>query len=341
MLEKVTAIVGRQAIIAAVVSLIVGCLIGWTVFGWNIWPVSWTNADPYDLRVEQRELYVSMVADSYSLNEDRDWARQRLAGFDRREISEILAKLIDEREQAGDADGKRRIQYLGIALDISPAGVTPTPEPTPQPAAGGLLSIVRSLLPICGVGLVLLLIVGLIAIIVFRFLQRPPRVPAEMPETPLIARETPAEVGLGQFVTTYKFGDDGYDTSFNIEAPGPEGEFYGACGVGFSEIMGEGSPDKIVAFEIWLFDKTDLDNVQTVTKVLMSEFAYSNEILRAKMRDRGEAVLAEKGETVVIDGVGLRLDAKIVDFSYGTDPSMPPNSYFEILTTELVPVFSR
>jgi hypothetical protein len=196
------------------------------------------------------------------------------------------------------------------------------------------------MLPICGVLVLLLLIVALIAVVVFRLLQRrSPRVPAEMPGEGVLAAEAPEEAALGQFVTTYNFGDDGYDTSFNIEMPGPDGEFYGACGVGFSEVVGEGSPDKIVAFEIWLFDKTDLDNVQTVTKVLMSEFAYHNDVLRAKMRDRGEAVLAEKGQTVVIDAVGLQLSARIVDFMYGTDPSLPPDSYFETLTTELVPMF--
>jgi hypothetical protein len=109
--------------------------------------------------------------------------------------------------------------------------------------------------------------------------------------------------------------------------------------VGFSEVLGEGSPDKIAAFEVWLFDKTDMDNVQTVTKVLMSEFAYHSEVLRAKMKDRGEAILAEKGKTIVIQGVGLELQAEIVDLGYGSDPSLPPNSYFESLTTQLIPSF--
>jgi len=103
-------------------------------------------------------------------------------------------------------------------------------------------------------------------------------------------------------------------------------------------VLGEGSPDKIAAFEVWLFDKTDIDNVQTVTKVLMSEFAYNSEMLREKMKDRGEALLVEKDSTVVIDGVGLQLRAEIPDFEYGTDPSLPTNSYFENLTAQLVPV---
>jgi hypothetical protein len=339
MLQDATTMIGRRAIIAGIVCFVVGCLIGWMLFGWVIWPVEYIDADPYDLRLEQKEVYIVLVADSYSVNEDGELARQRMVGFDRKEVSEVLAKLIAEAEEAGDGEAKRRFEYLAMALDITTEPVAPGPEPTPELAAGGIAGRLRSLLPVCGVLFLALLIVALIAIIVFRFLQRSGRLPSRVPWEEVGAPAAPEEAGLGHFVTTYNLGDDGYDTSFNIEAPGPEAEFYGACGVGFSEIMGEGSPDKIVAFEIWLFDKTDMDNVQTITKVVMSDFAYSNEILRAKMTDRGEAVPVQTGRPIIIEAVGLQLRAEIVDFAYGTDPSMPANCYFESLTTELVPMF--
>jgi len=338
MLQDISAVVGRQTIIAGIVCLIVGCLVGWMVFGWLIWPVGWTDADPYDLRREHKEAYVSMLADSYSLNLDRKLAQDRMVGFEEEEIEEILGTLIDEREGVGDSQGARSLRDLASVLQVSVAEATPTPEPTVQPLLGRISSLALSFVPICGVLIIVLLIVALIVIVIYRFLRRPAEVPTEVAREELVRREAPGEAALGHFVTTYNFGDDAYDTSFNIETPEPEGEFYGACGVGFSEVMGEGSPDKIVAFEIWIFDKTDLDNVQTVTKVLMSEFAYHNDVLRAKMKDRGEAVLAEKGKTIVIDAVTMGLNAEIVDFAYGTDPSLPPGSYFEALTTELVPV---
>ncbi len=338
MLQYATALIGRQTIIAGVVCLVVGCLVGWLVFGWLIWPVSWTDADPYDLREQHKEAYVSMVADSYSVNFDRQLARDRMVGFEEEDVAEIMAVLIEEREDSGDAQGVQNLRELGDLLEISIEGVPPTPEPTPQPLTARISSLARSLLPICGVSIVVLLIVAVIAIVVYRFLGRPAVVPAEVAREELARWEAPGEAAVGHFVTTYHFGDDGYDTSFNIETAEPEGEFYGACGVGFSEVIGEGSPDKIAAFEVWIFDKTDLDNVQTVTQVLMSEFAYHNDVLRAKMKDRGEAVLAEKGKTIVVDAVGMKLNVEIVDLAYGTDPSVPPRSYFETLTTELVPV---
>ncbi len=340
MLQEMIARIGQRAILAGIAGLIAGCVFGWMVLGWMVFPVTWTNADPWDLRPEQKAIYVSMVADSYDVNSDEDLARQRMEGFGSEEISDLLAKLIEEREQAGDSEGKRRLQYLGTVLDTTPSVGTPSPETTPATGTARIFSTVRSMLPICGLILVLLLMVGVIALIIFRIVQqRLPRAGREGREEEAIPVEGPPGVALGRFVTTYSFGDDGYDTSFNIETHGAEGEFYGACGVGFSEVLGEGSPDKIAAFEVWLFDKTDMDNVQTVTKVLMSEFAFKSEVLREKMKDRGEAVLVEPGKTVVIEGVGLKLTAEIADFSYGSDPSLPPNSYMETLTTQLTPAF--
>ncbi len=340
MVQDATAKIGRRAIIGGVVGLVVGCLLGWMVLGWLVFPVTWTDADPWDLRPEQKEAYVLLVADSYSLNSDADLAIHRLEGFRSGEVGDILSRLIEEKEKAGDLEGKRRLQYVAMVMDITPAVGTPSAEPTAPSGTARLSASVRSLLPLCGLGLVLLLIVGLIAIIVFRILQqRAARAPARVIGEEGVVPATAPHGALGRFVTTYAIGDDGYDTSFNIETHGEEGEFFGACGVGFSETVGEGSPDKVTAFEVWVFDRTDMDNVQTVTKVLMSEFAYNSEVLRDKMKDRGEAILVEKGKTVVIDAVGLQLRAEIVDFEYGADPSLPPNSYFESLTTQLAPAF--
>jgi hypothetical protein len=56
------------------------------------------------------------------------------------------------------------------------------------------------------------------------------------------------------------------------------------------------------------------------------------------MKERGEAVLVERGNTIVIEAAGLQLKARIVDFAYGVSPDLPPNSFFERLTTELTPL---
>ena len=98
MVDNAIALVGpyRYAIIAGIVCLVVGCLVGWMVIGWLIMPVSWTDADPYDLREQHKEAYISMVADSYAVNPDEELVQERMAGFEEGEIEEILTTLIEE-----------------------------------------------------------------------------------------------------------------------------------------------------------------------------------------------------------------------------------------------------
>ena len=134
---------------------------------------------------------------------------------------------------------------------------------------------------------------------------------------------------LSQFVTTYTLGDDHYDPSFSIELE--SGEFMGECGVGISETIGVGAPNKVTAFEVWLFDKND---IRTVTKVLMSDYAFHDEALHTKLAPKGEPVLAEVGKDVVLETKMLRVRARIVETEYGAG-NLPPDSFFERLTVEL------
>ncbi|MCJ7668329.1 MAG: hypothetical protein MUP04_08645 [Anaerolineae bacterium] len=327
--------IGRANLIKGVVIFLVGLAIGWLAIGWGLWPVQYYDTDPQDLRLSHKEAWILMVADSYNLNQDDEAARERLRGFEEGEVGEIISSLIARAEEDGDLPTAQRLRDLAGAVGVTLPGAVPEATPTPAPVARGP-SIPRSL----GIVLVLFLLVALVVVgggvALARWRERREEAPLRpVPKEELISWEVPEEAPLGQFVTTYTLGDDGYDTTFNIETPA--GEFYGACGVGFSEVMGEGAPEKVTAFEVWLFDKTDPDNVQTVTKVLMSEHAYGDEALREKMKDRGEAVLVERGRNITIEGVGLQLRAQIVDFAYGVSPDLPPNSFFERLTTELTP----
>ena len=134
---------------------------------------------------------------------------------------------------------------------------------------------------------------------------------------------------LAQFVTTYTFGDDAFDSSFSVELE--SGEFLGECGVGISETIGVGAPNKVTAIEIWLFDKND---IHTVTKMLMSEYAFHDEALRAKLAPKGESVLVSVGKELKVETKCIRVQARVVEVEYGTG-NLPPNSFFEHLTVEL------
>lgn len=132
-----------------------------------------------------------------------------------------------------------------------------------------------------------------------------------------------------QFPTTYSLGDDHYDPSFSIELE--NGEFMGECGVGVSETIGVGAPNKVTAFEVWLFDKSD---IRTVTKVLMSDYAFHDEALRTKLAPKGEPMLAEVGADVVLETKTLRVRARVVEVEYGVG-NLPQNSFFQRLTVDL------
>lgn len=134
---------------------------------------------------------------------------------------------------------------------------------------------------------------------------------------------------VAQFMSTYAFGDDRYDESFTFDAP--NGEFLGECGVSISDIIGVGEPKKISAFDIWLFDKND---IQTVTKVLMSKHSYEDATTRQRLEIRGEPILAEPGAQFVLQTATLRLEGRIVDVMYGDMP-LPEDSYFQRSTVEL------
>ncbi|MGF1504628.1 MAG: hypothetical protein ACFB51_05760 [Anaerolineae bacterium] len=133
-----------------------------------------------------------------------------------------------------------------------------------------------------------------------------------------------------QFMTTYLHGDDLYDDSFSIETP--SGEFLGETGVGISETISGGNGNKqVTAFEVWLFDKND---IRTVTKVIMSDHAFNDATIRDKLKAKGEPVKAEPGKNVILETATLRIQARIVDMSYGSGP-VPPNSRFDRITLEL------
>jgi len=134
---------------------------------------------------------------------------------------------------------------------------------------------------------------------------------------------------VAQFMSTYAFGDDRYDESFTFDAP--NGEFLGECGVSISDIIGVGEPKKISAFDIWLFDKND---IQTVTKVLMSKHSFDDPTTRQRLEIRGEPILAEPGAQFVLQTATLRLEGRIVDVMYG-DMLLPEDSYFQRSTVEL------
>jgi hypothetical protein len=133
---------------------------------------------------------------------------------------------------------------------------------------------------------------------------------------------------LLQKTSSYVLGMDDFDESFPIETE--DSEPLGKCGMRISESLGEGTPRRVTAFEVWLSDKP---NGRRVTKVLMSDFAEINEALRNKLSSRGEPVLAKRGGTFILETPALMAEARVVEMEYGE--GRPAFGYFKSLKVVL------
>ncbi|MBP9676450.1 MAG: hypothetical protein KBD67_06905 [Anaerolineaceae bacterium] len=154
--------------------------------------------------------------------------------------------------------------------------------------------------------------------------------PASVPKATVpAAAVAPGSGPVAHFMTTFVIGDDLYDDSFSIDAP--NGSFLGECGVGISDSIGSGDPKKVTAFEVWLFDKND---IQTVTKVLMSTFAMADAGIKQRLASKGEPVLIEAGMPLLLETATLQLEAKVIEMVYGQG-ALPSGSFFQRMTLEL------
>ena len=139
-----------------------------------------------------------------------------------------------------------------------------------------------------------------------------------------------APSALGRFEALYEFGDDDFDCSFSIESP--DGEFLGECGVGISDVLSADDVQHVDAFEIWLFDKGD---IRTVSRVLVSEFAFRDTDLHDRLTAKGDLVMAQPGLVISLETLSLQVTATIRDYSYLSD-EQTPNSAFSRLSMDLL-----
>jgi hypothetical protein len=369
-LEKIQ---NRAVLVAAVIGLAVGCLFGWLAIGWGIWPVQYVGeAYTYELSSTDKMHYVAALSDSYSLRRQIDSVRQRLAGWSPADKVSTLAELYAMYELQGaaveakqivllatdlkqtegweanavdavlrdlaaqyvNAGNREHAQFISLfASEIGLVAVAPGEEGAPapaaappaqaQPATGGIGALVPILLA--------LLLVVLFALVVLFLMRRRQSTATSRRAARTEMREWIEEEGGGALLTmrsTYRLGMDSFDESFSIEQ---DGAFKGECGVGISEAMGEDTPRKVMAFEVWLFDKSD---IRTITKVLLSEYAYNNEVLRNKLSARGEAILAQPGATIVLETAALEVEATVAEMDYG--PGELEASFFNTLSVALV-----
>jgi hypothetical protein len=309
---------------AIVVGAILGLLLG-LLIGWVIWPVQWTDGTPEVMRTDLQDDWLRLSIESFSRNpNDLDSAVRRWN--DLGEAAEpTLARV---QQNPGNLDPNAIQQYVNVVQ-----AATGPIEPVPTAEAP---STTRNLVIIAAVAVILGLF-ALGAYYIFRLLRKGSGTVTPVMQGAEISRQVEKtdfqSLGLAppitQTMTTYVMGDDLYDESFSIDTGG--GEFLGEYGVGVSETIGVGEPKKVAALEIWLFDKND---IKTATKVLMSEHAYNDPNIRARLEPKGELVVVKPQEQILLETATLQLLATVVDMEYGTG-AMPQKSYFERITLEL------
>jgi hypothetical protein len=311
--------------VAAIGGIVLGML-----YAWVISPVQWVDGVPSQLREDLQRDYLRMAIDSYSINSDAELALERYQSLGEMASETLNAIAVDPGEVSPNDVQKFRA-LIEIEQEVSPE-VQAEPESTSAFPNTGLI------LPVCGATLLIGLLLVVALVLRGRLAGRAEQgeetfYTEEAVDEPEIMPEAPVSVetaeSLATFRTIYSIGDDLYDDSFSIESPA--GDFLGECGVGIGDVIGVGEPKKVSAFEIWLFDKND---IQTVTKVILSNYAFNDEETRNRLAAKGDPELAAPGGTVSLSTASLEVEARIVDMTYGEGP-LPSESFFDRFTIEL------
>jgi hypothetical protein len=319
----------RQPLALLVLGLIVGIVLG-ILYAWVLDPIEYTGAGPQDMLEPYQEAYLQNLADYYAYSGDQGRVTSSLSIW-----PEAPTKICEMSGAAADPAVAARLTALAAVMNgvgCTAAPVVPGGE-TETPGEGGRSNTFL----LCGLGLLLAIIIGAILIIMGQ------RVSAnrggvggtqytDMPTGgPVMSLESGDQQAtpVARFQSTYQRGHDTYDDSFSIE--NANGDFLGECGVGVSETIGAEMPKNVTAFEVWLFDKND---IRTVTKVIMSEHAYYDDAIKAKLAPKGEPELARPNETIVLETASLIINAEITELEYGAG-TLPPQSYFERFTVVL------
>jgi hypothetical protein len=92
-----------------------GLLLGWIVIGWWLWPVKWTNSEPWLLQPDYQRAFVGLVAENYWHTRDISRAREALDGWDYETLTQLLATM---ESQASSAEERRYLTTLAEALAL-------------------------------------------------------------------------------------------------------------------------------------------------------------------------------------------------------------------------------
>lgn len=341
----------RTWILGIIIGLIIGIVIG-LYYAWRIDPATYANGSyPNQLSPNYQEAYVQTVVEAFTSTQDAEEARLRLEEFDAVSKIALLAQLENKLSNV-DATRARYVVSLASQLQtkenwtkddiqagLQQGGATSSftealDQPielgtaTQAPEAGLEEPSILSVL-IRWIVIIFFFVAGIAIVIYFLTKIKIDRKPVQQEiKAPEVIMDGASLQPLRQWVGTYKFGQDNYDESFTIETS--EGDFMGECGLGILDGFASGSPKHVMAFDVWLFDKTD---IRTVSMPIMSTFAFEDDVLSGKLSPDATPILAKADGEFDIETTALLVKAKIDQIEYGEE--QPPDSYFNTITVSL------
>jgi len=110
------------------------------------------------------------------------------------------------------------------------------------------------------------------------------------PSAVRVSSPVPGESLIGTFVAVYEHGNEQFDEGFQISSA--TGELIGECGASVTDRVSLTSPSQVVALKVWVFDKNDF---QSTNKMLLTPYAYRNNVMRSKLAEHGDLVQARPG----------------------------------------------
>ena len=357
----------RPLLVGVIAGFIIGLLIG-LFYAWQISPAVYGDGARFsNLNQLYLQNLTETVVEAYSATRNTEAAQTRLADLSAAQKVDLLARAEKNFSQS-DANmanaasqlaqdlkarenwsqesvsqgltsanasltfaGALGQQPTGDTADDSSDGADPAAPQSDEgaaeepPARSALANLIRI------IGILFFLLVALLLVLFLLTRIKPKRRSSAPPPPPvpeIVTAEGDTLQPLRQWVGTYALGQDNYDESFTVETA--ESDFLGECGMGILDGFASGTPKKVAAFDVWLFDKTD---IRTVSMPIMSQFAYEDDILRGKLNPDAEPILADAGASFDIETTALLVKAKIEEVEYGDEA--PANSYFTQLKVSL------
>ncbi|MDM8532599.1 hypothetical protein QUF63_15625 [Anaerolineales bacterium HSG25] len=182
--------------------------------------------------------------------------------------------------------------------------------PATEPESGTDLAIEGTPPPVSSsnwLSIICACLLGLIGILLALWLIRR-RTAAEMARKKEIVYEGEGVPPILQWSSTYTLGRNPYDESFTLETEA--GDFLGEAGIGMNNVVEGSSSGQVKDFDVWVFDKTDIN---TYSRIVMSEAAYNDEELRnrVELNPLAKAISAKQGDSTTIESKTMRIEVKL------------------------------